>query len=304
MSTILLVEDSPTQLLQMRMLLESASHVVRCAGDGYEAIEHLASGFCELVVTDLEMPMMNGLELVNHMRAHYPHIPAVLVTARGSEHLAADALRQGAAGYVPKSNLDDLLLKTVEEVLGLMRTEQSYAKLIECMTENRFVFEIPNQPDMFMPAIDLSLQMARGVNLLSDSDCPRIAMALKQAFENAMYRGNLELTREQWRNESANDKPNQQHLSNVTERLSKAPYKGRTIHFDARIMREMLRVVIRDQGPGFDSKLIPKSDDPQALDDQKGRGLVLIHNFMDKVSFNDQGNEITLIKYREQPLLV
>ncbi len=284
------------------MLLESASHVVRCAGDGYEAIEHLASGFCELVVTDLEMPMMNGLELVNHMRAHYPHIPAVLVTARGSEHLAAEALRQGAAGYVPKSNLDDLLLKTVEEVLGLMRMEQSYSKLIECMTENRFVFEMPNQPDMFMPAIDLSLQMACGIDLFGETECPRVAMALKQALENAMYRGNLELTHEQWKNQSANDSPNQQQLANVSQRLAKSPYKDRKIHFDARVMREMLRVVIRDQGPGFDTKLAPQKDDPDALDDQKGRGLVLIHNFMDRVSYNEQGNEITLIKYRDQPL--
>ncbi len=102
MSTILLVEDSPTQSLQMRMLLESGSHVVRCAGDGSEALEHLATGFCELVVTDLEMPTMNGLELVNRMRTDFPHIPAVLVTGRGSERLAAEALRRGAAGYVPK----------------------------------------------------------------------------------------------------------------------------------------------------------------------------------------------------------
>jgi signal transduction histidine kinase len=130
-----------------------------------------------------------------------------------------------------------------------------------------------------------------------------VAMALKQALENAMYRGNLELTREQWKNQSANDTPNQQQLANVSQRLAMSPYKDRRIHFDARVMREMLRVVIRDQGPGFDTKLIPQKDDPDALDDQKGRGLVLIHNFMDRVSFNEQGNEITLIKYRDQPLL-
>ncbi|MDZ4851604.1 MAG: response regulator [Pirellulaceae bacterium] len=300
MSTILLVEDSPTQLLQMRMLLESGAHVVRCAGDGCEALEHLASGFCELVVTDLEMPMMNGLELVQQMRNIYPHIPAILVTARGSEHLAAEALRKGAAGYVPKANLEDLLLTTVDDVLGLIRTEQSYAKLIECMTENRFVFELPNQPDMFMPAIDLTLQMASGIDVLDDTDRPRVAMAIKQALENAMYRGNLQLTREQWRSDASNDAPNQQQIALVTERLSNAPYKDRTICYDARVMKEMLRVAIRDQGPGYDVKLIMKPDEPQAFDDEKGRGLVLISTFMDKVSFNESGNEITLIKYRDR----
>ncbi len=300
MSTILLVEDSPTQLLQMRMLLESGAHVVRCAGDGCEALEHLASGHCELVVTDLEMPMMNGLELVHQMRNIYPHIPAILVTARGSEHLAAEALQKGAAGYVPKSNLDDLLLRTVDDVLGLIRTEQSYAKLIECMSENRFVFELPNHPDMFMPAVDLTLQMACGIDLLSDVDRPRVAMAIKQALDNAMYRGNLELTREQWRSESAGENTTQQPSSLVDERLSTSPFKDRKITYDARVMREMLRVVVRDQGPGFDAKNFLKSGDPLAIDDQKGRGLVLIATFMDRVSFNETGNEITLIKYRDQ----
>jgi CheY-like chemotaxis protein len=284
----------------MRMLLESGSHVVRCAGDGCEALEHLALGFCELVVTDLEMPMMNGLELVDQMRNIYPHIPAVLVTARGSEHLAAEALRKGAAGYVPKSNVDDLLLPTVDDILGLIRTEQSYAKLIECMTENRFVFELPNQADMFMPAIDLTLQMACGIDLLSDIDRPRVAMAIKQALENAMYRGNLQLTREQWRSESTNEKPNRQQRELIAERLSTSPFKDRQIYYDARVMREMLRIVVRDQGSGFDTKLAAKSDASHAFDGQQGRGLMLISKFMDRVSFNESGNEITLIKYRRQ----
>jgi CheY-like chemotaxis protein len=300
MSTILLVEDSPTQLLQMRMLLESGSHVVRCAGDGCEALEHLASGQCELVVTDLEMPLMNGLELVDQMRVVYPHIPAILVTARGSEHLAAEALQKGAAGYVPKSSLDDLLLRTVDDVLGLIRTEQSYARLIECMSENRFVFELPNQPEMFMPAVDLTLQMACGIDLLSDIDRPRVAMAIKQALDNAMYRGNLELTREQWGSESSSENSNSSPSNLVAERLSASPFKDRKITFDARVMREMLRVVVRDQGPGFDTKSFVKSHDPLAINDQKGRGLVLIATFMDRVSFNETGNEITMIKYRDQ----
>ncbi len=299
MSTILLVEDSPTQSLQMRMLLESGSHVVRCAGDGNEALDQLAQGFCDIVVTDLEMPLMNGLELVTRMLVEYPHVPAVLVTGRGSERLAAEALRTGAAGYVPKSMVDELLLPTVDDVLRLLRTDLSYARLISHMSENRFVFELPNDDRLFMPAIDLTLQVARGIDLVSEQDHTRVATALKHALENAMYRGNLELTFQQWKSISSEvPEANTTSPVMIAHRKNSAPFDSRTIHFDARIMRDMLRVVVRDQGKGFDTKNLTKPNEHTPLGEKGGRGLTLIHSFMDKVSFNEQGNEITMIKYR------
>jgi CheY-like chemotaxis protein len=301
MPTILLVEDSPTQSLQMRMLLESGSHVVRCAGDGTEAIQQLSNGFCELVVTDLEMPVMDGLQLVTRMRCDFPHIPAVLVTGRGSERLAAEALRRGAAGYVPKAMVDELLLPTVDDVLGLIRTEPSYARLISHMTENRFVFEMPNDDRLFMPAIDLVLQVARGIDLVKEQEHARVATALKHALDNALYRGNLELNDQQWRCVSSEVREvNTSQPVTVAHRLNSEPFRSRAIHFDARIMRDMLRVVIRDQGPGFDVKRISVPTGQSSLSDNSGRGLVLIQSFMDKVAFNEQGNEITMIKYREK----
>ncbi len=106
MSNILLVEDSATQAMQMKLLLESAHHSVICVDDGTSALERLADGYNELVITDLELPILNGLELIKKMAADFPQIPAVLVTAQGSERLAAEALKHGAAAYVPKSMLN------------------------------------------------------------------------------------------------------------------------------------------------------------------------------------------------------
>ncbi len=70
---------------------------------------------------------MNGLELIKKMAADFPQIPAVLVTAQGSERLAAEALKHGAAAYVPKSMLTEMLLGTVEDVLACF--EQTAAML-------------------------------------------------------------------------------------------------------------------------------------------------------------------------------
>lgn len=297
MSSILLVEDSPTQALQMRLLLESAAHSVTCCDDGTTAMEHLQHSTCELVVTDLELPMMNGLELIKRMQCDYPQIPAVLVTGQGSERLAAEALRAGATAYVPKSLVDDLLLGTVEDVLGVIRTDRSYAELIDCTVENRLVFELPNKPSLLTTAIDLTMQLASGMQLLSGVDRYRVGIALQQALSNAMYRGNLQLSFADWHQSSAEDNGHSQSDPLVAERLQQAPFKDRKIHFDARLMRDLIRIVIRDEGHGFDTRSLIDECDPQAISSERGRGLVLIRNFMDKVSFNSSGNEITLIKH-------
>lgn len=296
MSSILLVEDSPTQAMQMKMLLESAAHQVTCCDDGTRAIEHLRDSACELVVTDLELPLMNGLELIKQMQCDFPQIPAVLVTGQGSERLAAEALRAGATAYVPKSMVDDMLLGTVEDVLGVLRTDRSYAELIDCAVENRLVFELPNKMHLLTTAIDLTMQLASGMQLLSGVDRYRVWTALQHAASNAIYRGNLELTRDQWQQSSSDEDTAEESAAIVTQRLEAAPYKNRKIHYDARLMRDLIRIVIRDEGHGFNTSTMASQNDPKAMSENSGRGLVLMRNFMDKVTFNATGNEVTLIK--------
>ncbi len=299
MSHVLLVEDSPTQALQMKMLLESASHEVTCCDDGTAAVEALANGTSEIVVTDLELPVMNGLELIKRMQADFPDVPAVLVTGHGSERLAAEALQIGATAYVPKSMVDELLLGTVEDVLGVMRTDRSYAELIDCTEENRLVFNLPNKPGLLSAAIDLTMQMAAGMQLLSGVERYRVGTALRQAASNAIYRGNLELSHAEWRQTSAEESIESADEI-VVQRLADPKLGGRKIQFDARVTRDFIRVVIADQGRGFNHKSILASEGGD-VDDSHGRGLVLIQNFMDKVSFNDAGNEITLVKHCRPP---
>lgn len=294
MSNILLVEDSATQALQMKLLLEAAAHTVTCVDDGTIALERLADGFNELVVTDLELPVLSGLELIKKMQADFPQIPVVLVTAQGSERLAAEALKHGAAAYVPKSMLAEMLLGTVEDVLGVLRTDRSYSELIDYMTENRLVFDLPCRVEFIEPVIDLTMHMAAGMELLSGTDRHRVSIALKHALSNSFYRGNLELTHAQWQAQCETDGPPNEL---VRHRLEHAPYKNRKVHYDARLMRDMLRVTVRDEGHGFDTSKLHPLNAAQAIDGAKGRGLVLIHSFMDKVTYNEKGNEVTLVKH-------
>lgn len=301
MSTILLVEDSPTQAMQLKLQLESGGHNVTSCDDGMPALELLEHGTFELVITDLELPVLNGLQLIKKMKADFPQIPAVLITGQGSERLAAEALKVGATGYVPKSMVDDLLLATVEDVVGVMRSDLRYTELIDCTVENRLVFELPNKPELLITAIDLVTQLAAGMQLLSGIDRYRVSQALQHAATNALYRGNLELSRDVCPHVSVTDGGIEALPAVIQERIATKPYSNRKIHFDARLMKDLIRVVIKDEGPGFDVKSVEAQQQDQdsaaPFSGQMGRGLALMHRFMDRVSFNSAGNEITLIKH-------
>ena len=75
------------------------------AENGVEALAMMQQTKFDLVLTDMLMPEMDGLELVQAIRSKYPMIPVILMTAHGSEELAVQALHAGAASYVPKRDL-------------------------------------------------------------------------------------------------------------------------------------------------------------------------------------------------------
>src|SRR5208337_4834324 len=92
------------------------------ANDGREALAAMERAAPDIVLTDLLMPEMDGLELVQAIRAKYPTIPVILMTAHGSEDIAIQALQKGAASYVPKKCLARDLAETVDNVMAVAQT--------------------------------------------------------------------------------------------------------------------------------------------------------------------------------------
>src|SRR3954452_7024145 len=85
MTRILVVDDHPTQAEEFGDLLRNAGCDVTLAGNGREAMDLLRLDLPDIVLTDLDMPVMDGLELVQAIRREYPALPVILMTAMGSE---------------------------------------------------------------------------------------------------------------------------------------------------------------------------------------------------------------------------
>ncbi|MHB8879389.1 MAG: hybrid sensor histidine kinase/response regulator [Myxococcaceae bacterium] len=118
--TVLVVDDSITTRTLERHILERAGYRVRLASDGAEALLALRAEPCDLVVSDLEMPRLDGIGLVRAMRqeAGLDAIPIILVTSRSSEVDRRRGLAAGASAYLVKSQFDqEQLISTVRGLL-------------------------------------------------------------------------------------------------------------------------------------------------------------------------------------------
>jgi len=300
MPTVLIVDDSLTdRRLICDLLRRQSDWKIEQAASGMEALARLQHAKPDVLVTDLQMPEMDGLELLSAIQRHHFDLPVILITAYGSEALAAEALKRGAASYVPKTQVAFKLLDTMEEVLARARAGRIQQHLLQCLARVEFTFFLENDPTLIDPLIDLVQQMVTAVNLCGFNGRLQIGVALKEALRNALLHGNLEIGSlmklRSW-DKLFQDKD----YSLIEERRHQPPYCHRKIFVDVRITADEARFIVRDEGPGFDVSTIPRRDDPWATDWEGGRGLALMRSFMDEVTFNAKGNEVYMVKRREQ----
>ncbi len=99
---VLVVDDEEAARSGLEKLLRLEGYVVDTAADGAAALERAAETCPDVVVTDLKMPRMDGLELLGKLRAQYPDLPVIMVTASHDVGSAVAAMRQGAEHYLMK----------------------------------------------------------------------------------------------------------------------------------------------------------------------------------------------------------
>ncbi len=283
MTNLLIVDDTDVDLMLMEGLLSAPGFTIVTAGDGFQALEKISEWSIDLILTDLQMPRMDGLELVREVRKKHPDIPVILTTGKGSEDIAEEALLAGASTYIPKSKLSGMLESTVKEVLDLLSTGSASDGLFDQSFGSRFQFELKPDSSLIPKLVSLCQQMLHTFTPLDRIDRLRIAIAVDQAVQNSYYRGNLEIP--------ADHKIDLRDLSTIElieERLADEKYSSRLVSVRFDINHRRFSIRIEDDGPGFDSSSAGSWDEPAS------RGTVLMHSFMDTVKYNQKGNVVKM----------
>jgi two-component system, OmpR family, response regulator ResD len=165
--SVLVVDDEPTIAEVVARYLERAGYSARIAADGVEALEAVAKERPDLVVLDLMLPGIDGLEVMRRMREQdRERIATILLTAKGEESDRVVGLRLGADDYVVKPFSPAELVARVDAVLRRIDTSPSSSEPLECsdMTidpTSRRVFVRGEQVQLTQREFDLLLFLAR-----------------------------------------------------------------------------------------------------------------------------------------------
>jgi CheY-like chemotaxis protein len=290
MTTILVVDDSSEGREIAGACLKEHGVAPLYAENGREALEVIKQSQPDAVLTDLHMPEMNGLSLVERMRVDHPNVPVVLMTDRASGQTAVAALRAGAASYVPKKDLKTDLCDAMGVVMTTLEAKKYREKVRRFLqqTESHFVMGYEREgPTALVSHFQSDLSR---LNFCDETLLFQVSTALTEALANAIDHGNLEL------DSTLREQSEQEYAKQREERMQQPPYRDRRVHVIERLSPPEVTYVIRDEGPGFDWSALPNPTDPENLLKASGRGVMLIRTFMDDVTFNDTGSEITMVK--------
>ncbi len=119
METVLIVDDEKNYPLILAAVLEEEGFETMTANSGQEAIEILSNSDVDLVLTDMKMPSMDGIELLENVKAKDPELPVIMMTAYGTVEKAVEAMQKGAYNYIMKPFENDSLVIYVKKAVAV-----------------------------------------------------------------------------------------------------------------------------------------------------------------------------------------
>jgi len=292
----LVVDDLPLDRIRAGNLLRSDLPAdVLYAQDGEEALRRVRDYPPDLVITDLHMPHLGGLELAEILRREFPHLPTIVMTGRGDEASAVQSLLAGASAYVAKAWLGNQLVPTARRILSLSSQDRMLRQIFANKSLHEEHFVVANDPQLLEPlSSHLEAQLTR---IWPDSGhhSIQLALALHEALSNALFHGNLGLS------SALRELPGDEYWNTAAFRRSTPPWCHRNLHVFARIEPHQARFTIRDEGDGFDWTTVATPIEDDTLSRPHGRGIFLMRLFVDQVHYSADGRQVDLVLLRPEP---
>ncbi len=288
---VLVVEDDNSSRLYLENLLEINGYNCKSAPNGMEGLNIFEEFMPDIVITDIQMPIMDGLEMLENIRARKTDTIVIITTVYGSENYAIQALHLGANNYLkkPVSGIDLLpLLRKYHHIKYGKFPEDASRGIV---SYRKFKMEFSTNMANIPLIVDNILIESSCLN--EDNDRINVELGLVELITNAFEHGNLEI--------DADDKLKALEENNLealyAERLSRKDLKDRKIHIEFYMDRECCEWVIEDEGKGFDWRNIKDPTCGENLLGLSGRGIFISNFLFDEIQYAGRGNIVRVKKY-------
>ncbi len=286
MSHILVVEDTPTQRFWQKILLErQAGWQVLIAENGIEAISVIEQKQVDVIVTDMLMPKMNGLELIEVVQSSFPKIPVIFVPGGGQTEVTMSAIERGVATYTSTSDINTDLVDAVGLVLDLVDSGEPSADPAKEST--RYV--LSNDQASLISGARSIRDTAWNMGLCSDSHRIQLAVALYYLFRDAVHFGHLELDPAL----RMDDRGKFEHAASIHQ--NREPYASRNLNIDVTLdVKNGMRIGVQHEGTPI---VLPEPNEDDLWDNPPAsheRTLLLLNALMDQVEYDPERRHFTL----------
>lgn len=287
---ILFVSDDSRLLASLEQFLEHDKHSI-AQSNVETAYDRFHSGKFEILLLDIRGHAKPCLELIKQIISDNPTIPISVVTDVSPSQTLIDAFDAGATQYtllpLTSENIELLIVKS----LGIAARNRNKQYTRPTIKQSTMYLELPSNSRVVPPTVELFRSMLAG--FFPRKELLRIALALDEVLRNAYEHGNLGITSCE-KNDACNNGTFEELLS-TREQIAMGQNKLIRINFE--LNEEFFRVCIKDEGPGYDWRSAQQeANQLRASTSLQGRGAFVIHMVFDKVSYNDDGNEITVEK--------
>lgn len=300
---ILVVDDSISMVDGLVKILQVSDYDADPAYNGQDALRKLSVKEYDLILCDIEMPGLTGLDLLKHVRQDLDEIPFILMTGFLEQEYFIRAIQLGATDFIRKPIDTEHLLNTIQLQINKKTEDSDVQKAITKFDTAEISFVI--NPMMFRE-VDFTKAFTiffRNNLNLNTTMINELLLCTEEILYNALIHGTLKL------NMKERTLNHNQYKEVIQEKLKNPDIAAKRIHIKLSVdlKSKTLVFTVEDEGDGFDYQYwLDKINNSQGIQlDEYGRGISIVYHLTDKLTFEKGGRRISIEKKFEHaaPLL-
>jgi len=270
MSKILIVDDEDIVRSTLKRILNRDDMETTTAPCAKDALAILENEQFDLIITDVKMPEMDGITFLKKVKQDPKTelTPVIVLTGFATVEMTREALQNGAFNFLTKPFEVETILNIVKRGLNL-KNEIVINKEVNNFTKCSFDIVIPSRSELLGGVMYYIMEQMKLIGFSERVVTTDVLMTLDEAITNAHKHGNKKDTEKK-------------------------------IYVTTTLDGEKMTMVIRDEGEGFKQEELINPLSPEGIERNCGRGVFLIKGYMDEVSYNEKGNELTIVKYNRR----
>lgn len=290
---VLIVDDEEGARRSLARVVGEEGHEALEAPGAEEAWCLVRARMPDVVLADYRLRgEANGLDLLERIRALHGHVIVVIMTANGSEQLAAEAIRRGAGDYLRKPIGNGEMRSVLRRYAGLVQDRASEAQIVDRVRTMHVSLELDNNLDRVTAASQYLLRLC--AHRLSEEERLGVRLGLHEMIVNAIEHGNLGIT---FAEKSSTLEAGPEKLKELyARRLAERDLAARRVTVDFAMEASRLEWTIADEGAGFDWRTLRDPITDTAMTSPHGRGVFLTRMQFDTMEYLDRGNVVRLVK--------